>query len=195
MKQTSRQAQKEQTQKTLLQAAYTVFCRQGIMAARMGDIAREANVSHGTVFSHFATQEALITEVVESYGREIILDTHQLSEGAGGLAALLKAHVSSLSAYEPFYTRLLLEQRLLPQAARDSFVAIQSALALHFINAASREGVQSVPPASLFQLWIGLVHHYLMNGDLFAPEGHVLDRYGDALVETYMTFLTGGKKA
>jgi hypothetical protein len=33
------------------------------------------------------------------------------------------------------------------------------------------------------------VHYYLQNGDLFAPEGHVLRRYGDTLIGFFMNMI------
>lgn len=38
-------------------------------------------------------------------------------------------------------------------------------------------------------LWIGLVHHYLMNRDLFAPGESVIARRGRELLDHYMGLL------
>ncbi len=94
--------------------------------------------------------------------------------------------------YESFYTRLLLEARLLPQAARDSFVLIQSVLSLHFTRALAREEAAAgtgIPAHVLFSMWVGLVHHYLQNGDLFSPEGGVIARHGNMLISSYLRLL------
>ena len=66
MKKTNRQLQKEQTKELLIKTAYMMFSERGIMNTRMSDIAKAAGVSHGTVFAHFLTQEALIENVVET---------------------------------------------------------------------------------------------------------------------------------
>ncbi len=96
MKTTSRQQQKERTREKLLQAAYRVFCRQGIMQSRMEDIAREAGVSHGTVFVHFKSQEELTEAVVNYYGGEIAACTHSLSESGGSLEEVLHANLKGI---------------------------------------------------------------------------------------------------
>jgi len=36
------------------------------------------------------------------------------------------------------------------------------------------------------------VHYYLQNGDLFAPEGNVIGRYQDILIDSYLKLLKGG---
>jgi len=38
---------------------------------------------------------------------------------------------------------------------------------------------------------MGLVHYYLTNGDLFAPEGRVIPQYADTLVGFYMKMAAG----
>ena len=91
------------------------------------------------------------------------------------------------------FRSLVLENRLLPPAVRDVWVSIQSAISFHFSLAAERERklgrLVSLPPHMLFNTWIGLVHHYLVNGDLFAPEGDVLARHGDTLIESFMALI------
>lgn len=193
MKATARRLQKEQTRQLLLKTAYEVFSQRGIMNTRMSDIAQAAGVSHGTVFVHFQTQEALIEQVTELYARKIALRTHELAEGCGRLEELLRAHVDGIMEFEPFYTRLVIENRLIPSGARDNWVSIQSAISFHFSRAAQRDlkflQDKDIPAYMVFNLWIGLVHYYLANADLFAPEGSVLRRYGETLIENFMKLL------
>lgn len=184
----SREIQKEQTRALLIQTVYDVFCAKGIMDARASDIAQAAHVSHGTVFLHFTSMDALIEEVVAVYGQKIALRTHELAHGSPQLSELLRAHLDGIMEFEPFYTRLILENRLLPPAARDSFIGIQSAISFHFAKSLEQEAAYQtdIPPHLLFNLWIGLVHHYLSNSDLFAPDGDVIARYKDMLIENFL---------
>lgn len=56
--------------KALLIAARTVFETKGFIDTRVSDIAKEANVAHGTFYTYFDTKEAVFTavslEVIES---------------------------------------------------------------------------------------------------------------------------------
>lgn len=193
MKKTNRQLQKEQTKESLLKTAYEVFSERGIMNTRMSDIALAAGVSHGTVFAHFQTQEMLITEVIEAYGGKIALRTHELADSCDHIEEVLSAHVAGIMEFEPFYTRLVIENRLLPLVARDVWVSIQSAISFHFSQVIERE-MQSgrsvnIPTHMLFNMWVGLVHYYLANGDLFAPQGNLIKQYGETLIENYMKLI------
>jgi len=193
MNKTKRQLQKEQTRRVLLETAFIEFGRNGIMSTRMSDIANAAKVSHGTVFAHFETQEALISAVIEEFGEKITLRTHELATNCAGVREVLSAHLTGIMEVEEFYTRLVIESRMLPKVSRETFVMIQSAISLHLSQAAQREmeagTIAPMPVALLFNTWVGLIHYYLINGDLFAPEGQVLKRYGQSLLDHYMSLL------
>jgi AcrR family transcriptional regulator len=195
---TNRRLQKEQTRELLIKAAYEVFSERGIMNTRMSDIAQAAGVSHGTIFAHFKTQEALIEEVIEVYGGKIASRTHDLADTCENLGELLKAHLNGIMEFERFYTRLVIENQLLPSGARDSWISIQSAVSFHFSRVYERESGQirhpDIPLYMLFNMWMGLVHYYLQNGDLFAPAGNVIRRYQDLLIDSYLKLLTGKER-
>lgn len=186
---TPRQLKKAQTKATLMKAAYEIFSQKGIQGTRMSDIAAAANVSHGTVFLHFNTQEAFIAEVVEFYCSQIALRTHELSDSCRTLKELLSAHLDGISDYEPFYTRLVIENRMLPSEARDAYITVQSAVSYHFSKAFEKEDISFIPTDILFNMWMGLVHYYLSNGDLFAPEGNVISRYRNTLIDSFLALL------
>ena len=193
MKKTSRQLQKEQTKERLLKTAYEIFSDRGIINTRMSDIAQAAGVSHGTIFVHFQTQEALIEEVIETYCQKIALRTHDLADSCGTLEEFLRAHLSGIMEFEQFYTRLISENQMLSAGARDSWVTIQTAVSFHFSLTYEREAGEEkkleIPTYMLFNMWMGLVHYYLENGDLFAPEGSVVRRYGDFLISNYLKLI------
>lgn len=192
MDKSNRQKQKEKTREVLLKTAYEVFCEKGILGTRMADIAQAAGVSHGTVFLHFDTQETLVTQVVEYYCGRIAARTHELSDENGTLRELLTAHLQGIMTFEPFYTRLVIENRLLPQGARDAWMGVQSAISFHFSRAAAREmGGADTEVSLLFNSWMGLVHYYLANSDLFDPEGQIIRRYGETLTDFFMKMVSG----
>jgi AcrR family transcriptional regulator len=197
MKKTVRELQKEQTKELLLKTAYEVFSKKGIMNTRVSDIAQAAGVSHGTIFVHFRSLEAMIEEVVALYGQKIAMRTHVLAQSSGSLSDLLHAHLGGIMEFEPFYTHLVIENKLLPPGARDSWISIQSAVSFHFSLVYEREfghnDRSGIPLHMLFNMWMGLVHYYLQNGDLFAPEGNVIGRYQDILVDSYLKLLKGGR--
>lgn len=190
---TPRQAQKERTRKHILDLAFQQFAREGFLNVRTVDIAKAAGLSHGALFVHFPTREDLLTAVIEDFGAAIAGRLHELATPAGEVRQILQAHLTGLTEFELFYTRLVNERQLLPEAAQNTLLGIQSVIALHLIEvaeAAMRKGtIRSMSPHLFFNTWISLIHYYLGNRDWFAPEGSVLTRHGAALLEHFMALI------
>jgi AcrR family transcriptional regulator len=188
-----RAQQKELTRARILDAAYRLFSRQGLAATTTLEVAKRAKVSHGLIFAHFATREELVTAVVAEFSERVVVRIHALVEAQASLREVLAAHLAGLAQHEAFYARLVTEGPSLPSMARATLIGIQSATAHHIAAAAEREmersQIRRMPIPLLFNTWIGLIHHYLVNRDLFAPGESVLKRRGAELLEHYLGLL------
>jgi len=193
MSDSKRKEQKEQTRQRLIEAAFQQFAHHGLIATRTLDIANTAEVAHGSVFAHFPTREALLNSVIEEFGGRIAGRIHELAAGGGSVREVLEAHLSGLSEYELFYTRLVTEQQSLPAEARNGLVMIQSAISLHLHQTAASGmntgKIRRLPLHLFFNTWMGLIHYYLANADLFAPGESVLKRYGQELIEYFLILI------
>ena len=189
-----RQQQKENTRQLIIHVALKQFAKDGLTTARTSDIASAAKVSHGTIFAHFPTREILLEAIIEEFGMRTTKRLHELVDENCGIKEALEAHLKGISEHEEFYTRLISEGRLLNESARNSLIMIQSAISYHISQIVEEEmkagKIRSMPVALLFNTWIGLVHHYLLNSDLFAPEGSVLENYGKQLIDHYMNLIS-----
>lgn len=194
MPETNRQKQKKLTRKHLLETALKLFGENGMIATKTADIAKAAKVSHGTVFAHFSTQEELLNSVIEEFGTRIAKRLHQLVDTNSSLTEVLHGHLTGLTEFENFYTRLIIERRLLPESARNTYIMIQSTISFHISAAAEKEikegNIHEMPIHLLYNTWIGLVHYYLINSDLFSPNDSVLKQYGEELFNHYMSLIT-----
>ncbi len=194
-----RSVKKVRTRESLITAAIRVFSRDGFLAARTSEIAEEAGLAHGTVFLHFPTQETLTATVIEECGLRIAARIHELAERGAGVREVLDAHLRGIGEFEAFYARLAIEGPLLPARARNSILGIHSALSFHMGEASERDQkagiIRPIPMYFLFNTWIGLVHYYLANRELFSPGGSVIGRRGAELIENFMNMIgSGGSK-
>lgn len=187
-----RQMQKENTRKKIMEAAYQVYSKQGFTAPTAA-IAKEAGVSHGTIFVHFPTSDALLISLIQDFGDASTLEIHRLTETDDSIEELLKTHVGILSAHESFYIRLITERSLLPEDVQMIYANIQSTVAYHFNKVIEREienhAVKKIPAYMLFNTWMGLINYYLLNKDFFSPETPLLKRYGSELIETFLKLI------
>ena len=84
------------TREALVVAARRVFEERGYDGTRMGDIAEAAGVSHGTVYTWFATKDAVLMAVVESLVDDLYASL-STPEAADPLAQR-KAHEKAVAA-------------------------------------------------------------------------------------------------
>jgi AcrR family transcriptional regulator len=191
-----RQSQKAATREQILEAARRVCLLQGLFPPT-DEIAREASVAHGTIFVHFPTREELQLRVLERLAGEMGGRLHELAASKRSIEELLHAHIAVLEEYKPFYKRLLEGLAALPEGARMLLLALQSVLSAHLgavIEEGQRAGrIKSLPLPLLFNAWIGLVHHYLLNAALFAPGESVLKCRKKELIEGYLALITSEK--
>jgi AcrR family transcriptional regulator len=190
----SRREQKRRTRARVLRVALEEFARTGLLATRTIDVAKKARISHGSIFLHFGTREALIAAVIAEFGERLARRLHELAGEGKGVRDILEAHLRGLSEFEPFYARLVTEGPLLSKEARDALLGIQSAISHHLFEAAAREmnagTIRRMPPHLLFNTWLGLLHHYVTNRDLFAPRASVIERRGRELLDHYMRLVS-----
>ncbi|RYX81934.1 hypothetical protein EON73_04555, partial [bacterium] len=137
----------------------------------------------------------LIKAVVDEFGEKL--------SGALGarflvdlkLRELLKAHVSVLAEYEGFYMRLVLESQTLPPHIRSVFYSMNASLSYRFYRAAKAEIdkgiIKKMTQVHFFNTWMGLVHYYIMNRDLFSEKTPILTEVGEDLLRHFFHLITG----
>ena len=187
-----RKQQKAQTRERIISAAIKVYSERGFSSPTT-KIADEAQVSHGSIFVHFPTVESLLLCLLDGFSRDISSEIHSLSEYENDIKKLLEIHIDTLIKHEDFYKRLVTEAVYLPEEAKNTFIAIQSTLSIHFLEVLETEiskgKIKDITFHMLFNTWLGLVHYYLLNGDLFAPGESVLTRYKDILIECFLSLI------
>jgi AcrR family transcriptional regulator len=188
-----RAEQRAETRQRVLRAATRLVERRGFNGTRTIDIARATRLSHGAVFTHFPSREALDLAVAAELGRAITDRLAALVKEGASLKEVLLAHVQCLSEAEDIYFHLLREGPLLPKAFARTWTAIQSAVAHHILDAAAVERtakkLRSVQPHLMFNTWLALVNHYVINRELFVSDGSVMKKHGRALVDHYLALL------
>lgn len=190
MKTRTRTHRKDATRRRIIAVAHNSFSDNGFLMTKTADIARRARIAHGTLFLHFPTREDLITAVVEESAGSTAGRIHQMARREMSVQEVLRMHIDGLRHQEAFYARLVLEGPLLPRFARSRLIIIQSAIAAYFARAAEREMQRGTlrrrPVGLLFNTWLGLLHHYICNRDLFAPGGSVLESRGADLLSHFL---------
>lgn len=193
MEKITRKEQKEKTRAGLVSQAEALFALHGIANTATADIAKKLKVSHGTLFVHFPTRDDLIKAVVDEFGEKLSAALGARCSDDLKLKDLLKAHISVLADYEDFYMRLISESQTLPASIRSIFYSMNASLSYRFYRAAKAEMekglIKKMTQVHFFNTWMGLVHYYIMNRDLFSETTPILDEVGDDLIRHFLQLM------
>lgn len=189
-----RQIQKEQTRMKIIAVAIDEFSKNGLINTRTSDIAKLAHVSHGTIFSHFPTKDNLLENVIDEFASRLTLLLYErVNNNDCTIAQLLEAHLIGISEYEDFYTKLILEVRMINEPCRNLVILLQSGISFYLdkiIEKNKKEHkIKDIPTDLIFNTWIGLVHHYLINSDIFCGEGTFYERNGNKLINHFLELI------
>src|SRR6516164_8790263 len=190
----TRSERKKATWGRLREASVRLCTRHGFLHVRTLDVARAAGVSHGAVFKHFPSREALVEATIQLVGRRLTDRLHEIAQGRAGLRAALTAYLECVGEFESVYARLVTEIPHLPERARRTWLGVQSAICIHLSQALAEDQgkklIRNIPLHLLFNTWTGLVHHYLSQRDLFAPRDSVIARCGKELLEHFLSLVS-----
>jgi len=181
------------TRRQLVDAGLRVVAAQGFAGTTTAAIAEASGKAHGTVFVHFKTRDALVSELVEEVGRAISQRLADIPGDTTGVSEVLDAHLAALAEHEVLYGRLLREATSLPPSARARVFALQSGIAWRLRAAHARDVARGtariMDPVALGNTWIALTNHYLMNRDLLAPGASVIAARGTELKSQLLAIL------
>lgn len=193
MQAVTRQEQKAATRGKLVDGAMALFARKGIAETSTADIAKTIGMSHGVIFLHFPKRDDLVIAVIDEFARRLSTEFHNALAREMSVRALLEAHLLVLAEFEPFYARLVSEAPLLPAKVRGTLLMLQAYVSRQLFVAVERERAagraRAFPRPLLFNTWIGLVHHYLVNRDVFAQGTSVITEMGETLIDHFLSLV------
>jgi AcrR family transcriptional regulator len=198
----SRKDQKDATRERLVSAGAAVFAADGVQGARIADIAREAGVAMGTLYTHFADKEALFLEVMQA-GKQTVLEGLELARESsntreGRDRAAMEGVVAFAQVYGPLF-RLMLSRGAGDPIQRDVVDAITAMRVAELIEGQAEGWARAdLDPEAAARCEVGAVFHlldwWIDNPDRFTPAQLVdqlcsVRRLG---IEGAMPLVTGG---
>lgn len=98
----------EQYRKELLMKCFDLFAQKGYAAITMREIAKELNVSTGTLYHYFPNKEALFLQLVEEQTQQDILNFIADAGDAQTLLDRIKALMTFLAKNEDYFSKQIL---------------------------------------------------------------------------------------
>lgn len=166
----------EQTRRRVLEAAYTLFRRQGYNRVTMDDIAKAAELTKRTLYHHFNSKDQLLADVLESQHHLALQAFRTFGDNLSGSAeTIVEAMFQDLAVWADRprwagsgFTRLVIELADLPgHPARLIARRHKAQLEKCFAELLARSGV-SRPNELARAVWLlseGAVSLILVHGD------------------------------
>lgn len=179
-----REQQKEGTRKKLFEAAIQTYGRKGFLNASIDDLTKSAGISHGNFFVHYSKREDLIIKVIEEIGKSIYERFLELAGEKMNLEYVLGAHLDVIQENEAIYYYLVTEGPFLPEQARNAIFVLQNGIS-HWMSKTVDSEKLDFPFYYYFNLWLGNLHYYLQNRDVFSPDKSVIEKYRDDFIKMF----------
>jgi TetR/AcrR family transcriptional repressor of mexJK operon len=190
--------------KAILDAAATVFIRNGYLGTSMDEIAALAEVSKQTVYKHFADKESLFTEIVTNTVNEVsepvyteVINLQDSGDVQADLRDLARRQLAGVMQPRLLQLRRLViaEADRFPELGRTFYERgpqrTITALAVTFERLADRGTLQLEDPqlAAAHFNWLIMsipLNKAMLCGDTERPAPADLDRYADAGVRVFL---------
>ncbi len=180
----------------IIQASYDLFCRQGYYKTNTAEIARQAGVSTGIVYSYFHDKKDILKDVIRLYISSLSsqlqqllfvpVDKDHLPVFIGQLFdVFLSSHAVSLEAHNEFMALSLLEDDLLPL-----FVDFESALSQELFVLLVAAGIPQIDLLEKLKISYGIVEHVCHDSITQKWTREEYDRMKTFAVQTIMFLLT-----
>jgi AcrR family transcriptional regulator len=193
---TRRRPTRSETRRALLDAAFAVFGRQGIARTSLSDIAAEAGLTKGAVYSNFASKDELLLAIMEDHLIERMHDATAVFDGLASTpeavreagARLLASMVSDATWHRlllEYYTLAVHDATMLESlAARRGELRATVAAAIE-AAATARGIVLPISPAELAVTLLALSNGFAMERaiDATAVPGDLFEKVLTLLVQ------------
>ena len=184
---------KELTRQKILDSAKRAFIENGFMALSTVDVAKSAGIAHGTVFFHFESKEALLTEMLQ---RELLIITGRLYErlsGSADIETMLVTYLDSLQTQELFFSVLARETPFYSPELRRAVLGYEAGSRSYFCNALEREiavgRCKNVSVTTTIGILFGALSYYLSMRDSFSDGSSVIAEKKQTIIETFMALI------
>lgn len=182
-----RKQQKEQTRKKIFDNALHTYAQKGFLNTSIDDLTKSAGISHGNFFVHYAKREALIIKAIEEIGKSIYERILELASAEMSLENILSVHLEVIQENEAIYYYLVTEGPFLPEEARRAIFILQNGIS-HWMKKAIDTEKTKLEFHYFFNMWLGNLHYYLQNRDMFSPDKSVIEKYRDDFIKMFKLF-------
>ena len=144
----------------------------GILLLNTLDIAKEANIAHGTVFAHFPNKEMLISNIIETELKSIARNLKEMIDNqSDGIGILLGNYMNLLAQNEDFFVVIAKEFPFLNPNLQKSIISTESIIKniiYQHIETGIKNGIyKQIDITMSLSFLFGTINYYLSRKEYF----------------------------
>lgn len=191
---TKREISKDNTRKKLINATYKRILTDGIIRLKTIDVAKDAAIAHGTLFSHFPTKEELITKVCSDELLKTAKELRASSDKSHDISEILSNYLEILGKNEEFHTVMAKEFPFMDTAIQRNVIAnetiIKNILYKEIEKVANSNKNTSIDITTSISFLFGIINHYLSRKEFIAYKGEkILELKSKTIIETFIKLI------
>jgi len=189
-------AEEPGTRLRILQSAARLFRTRGYASTSLRDIANAAGLKAGSLYNHFASKEAIVTDIL-NMGVQTVFDrvraaVERLDDEAPCrelLRAAILAHLTCLLGEDNFTSANIRIFAHVPPHVRDTTLPMRHAYEAYWLDLLKRCRAQRVIPARLDAKVASMYLFGAMNWSLewYRPGRHSVEQLADDLAALFLT--------
>ena len=193
-----RQEQKSKTRLLLLKTARTLFIKNGFLKTTTAEIAKSAEVAHGTLFLHFRTKESLILAIMDDELDNINNSINTLIIETEDFSQLLGKYLDLMEASEDLFAVLAREMPFYPEELRRRLLFRESIIRSHFHDLLQQGIDQGIYPEldiiTTLAFFFSYVNYLLANKVIFVESGSVISKFKKKIITTFQKMIQNKEK-
>jgi len=189
-----REQKKQETKKTILEAAKDEFIKNGFLNTNTKTIADKAGVAHGTLFLHFKTKNILMEKVLEDKFISINNQLEKILGTKGNIESLLLGYLNFLQKNESFFESLAKELPYYPPEIRIR-IFLKEASARNYFYKCIQKGIadgiyKDIDIKMSLTFLFGTINYFLSNKQNIIKKGSIIAKKKESLIVTFIEFIT-----
>jgi AcrR family transcriptional regulator len=189
-----RQTSKEQTLNKIVEVTRQLIIQQGIITLNTVEIAKTANIAHGTIFAHFASKELLISHICQQELKKIALKLRELSENQSNeINNLLDKYLNLLAENEDFFVVISKDFPFLNPDLQKTIISnesiVRNILYQHIENGIKNGIYKNVDITMSLSFLIGCINLYLGRKEYFVTKTSIILEKKEKLIQTFLEIL------
>lgn len=154
---------KKQTKENIISAAIQLFESKGLIDTSTLDIAKIANVAHGTIFYYYPKRSDLIIAAIYTKMARMGYELHERSRYSENIEEICSLFIDGVLENRKFYSVIAKEVPLLPLNVQRMVFASMSGFSTHFVEVLKRgqknKKVPEFSPKLAIFYWFGMINY------------------------------------